>query len=106
MKIYITAENIEQGKPSCDETCALALAFKDAGFCASVGDDSVDLWPAAADEVDRFGFRPTRCYYLPDELIRFVSSFDDKQPIEPMEFDFSDLLTYAEHEQAQKDLTS
>ena len=87
MKIYVTAENIEHGKPECEDSCALALAFKDAGFPGvSVGDDAVDLW----DESD--GIR-TKSYWLTGALIEFVAAFDSKGdcPCEPMAFDLSDL---------------
>ena len=88
MKIYITAENIEQGKKGCEGTCALALAFKDAGYTGvSVGDEVVALWDAEDDEFGR-----AKTYSLTQDLIEFVRHFDDGEDVEPMEFEFNDLI--------------
>ena len=86
MKIYITEENIEHGKPSNEGSCALALAFKDAGFSGViVGDETVDLW----DEADDIRIKS---YKLPKSLMEFVEAFDDVgQLVEPLTFDLSDL---------------
>ena len=89
MKINITADNIEHGVRSCDETCALALAFKDAGFTGvSVGDKSVDLWDAESDDAV---FPLTKSYWLLKELVSFIEQFDDECEVEPMSFELNDL---------------
>ena len=91
MKIYVSEENIEHGKRCDDETCALALAFKDAGFSGvSVGDESVDLWDASSlgEELH------TKSYELSDKLKVFIELFDEGGDASPLEFELSALLPW------------
>lgn len=74
MKITVTAEDIEKGKPAAAEQCALALACRRAGLVnASVDNDTIDFWLGSAQ--------------LPASAQLFIEMFDGGLEVEPFEFE-------------------
>ena len=82
IRVEVTPEHIKNGVPDSSESCALALAFKSAGFPkARVGITSVWLE----------GFEGNRFATLPRSAEKFAQRFDDGAPVAPFSFEIDDV---------------
>jgi hypothetical protein len=78
MKISVTLEHIKNGIPSHPHQCPVALAFREAGFTrALVGKSQV-----------RANGYDSPLSSLSDAVKVFVRSFDEKNHVEPFDFEF------------------
>ncbi len=77
VKIVVTQEHIDKGKPRDPRRCAFALACNDVfWFPARVTMEAVH-WDCG---------RSSGQVYLPLEASRFIAAFDMGTPVEPTEF--------------------
>ena len=90
MKIQVTQDHIDAGKPDNMCECPIALALKEELFKHRV---SVISLSVAAETVTiefmRDGKDVTNTAELPEEPQRFIEIFDNTDAAEPFEFDLS-----------------
>lgn len=79
MLIKVTRENIKNGKPYDSRRCALALAFKDAGFKVCIG--------SIIYEDSKSKVRITK---HTKRSRAFILAFDMREPVEPIAFWFKE----------------
>jgi hypothetical protein len=77
MRLTVTTEDICNGKPGWNSKCALALAFKRAGF------KQVRVGNRAATSCRR---KSLRLFYLSKRAARFVVAFDTGKPVKSATF--------------------
>lgn len=73
IKVKVTKENIEKGRPGECLACPIKLAFMDLGFEVKV-DTKILIYQ-------------NQIYELPKEAIYFIDNFDNHREIEPFEFE-------------------
>lgn len=84
MKIQVTQEDINQGVRACTNNCAVALALKRAGF------PFVQVHSKSVITKMRDDFTVAESIPLPEEVAFFIDSFDDGDPVGPIEFELSE----------------
>lgn len=86
MKIRVTKEHIKKGKPEACSSCPVALALKEAfpeAHHTMAGPSQLGLM----DEDQGF----TRLWDTPLIVREFITRFDSNKPVEPFEFELTDV---------------
>ena len=75
MKVTVTQEDIDKGRPQVGHGCPIAIAVKRSN-------KSNTVW------IGRFtAFIGADCYPLPGTAMQFVKDFDNNKPVEPFTFE-------------------
>lgn len=80
MKVKVTQEHIDKGKPGAPYSCPVALAIRDSIpniVNAGVGRTTIEM-------IDQHG--NWLCYDAPRSVKKFVIAYDYKKPVEPFNF--------------------
>lgn len=74
MKVTVTQEDIDKGRPQVRHGCPIAIAVKRIN-------KSNKVWIGRL-----IAFIDETCYQLPNTAIQFVKDFDSNKPVEPFSF--------------------
>ena len=84
MKIQVTQDDLDVGKPNDCDLCPIALAAYRVFGCKV----SVDYGAIEVFDSDSGQYGPARIFYLPEEAQRFVEAFDLEESTDgPFEFE-------------------